>query len=84
MLEPLLLFYFKIGPRMTLQLVKIEEGFCSGAVLYHEFSKFSLLHERESVFTGGLCVTIQGTSLTVPTVVYNEQWDLSIKDTLGP
>lgn len=27
----------EIGPRMTLQLVKIEEGVCQGEVMYHEF-----------------------------------------------
>lgn len=27
----------EIGPRMMLQLVKIEEGVCAGEVLYHEF-----------------------------------------------
>jgi ribosome biogenesis protein SSF1/2 len=27
----------EIGPRMALQLVKIEEGVCSGEVLFHEF-----------------------------------------------
>lgn len=27
----------EIGPRMTLQLVKIEEGLCTGQVLYHRF-----------------------------------------------
>ena len=30
----------QLGPRMTLQLVKIEEGFCDGEVLHHEFSKW--------------------------------------------
>ncbi|KAI5082246.1 hypothetical protein GOP47_0001989 [Adiantum capillus-veneris] len=29
----------EIGPRMTLQLVKVEEGLCSGAVLFHEYIK---------------------------------------------
>lgn len=27
----------EIGPRMTLQLVKVQEGLCDGDVLYHEF-----------------------------------------------
>jgi len=27
----------EIGPRMTLQLVKVEEGLCSGAIIFHEF-----------------------------------------------
>ncbi|KAH7287265.1 hypothetical protein KP509_32G047900 [Ceratopteris richardii] len=29
----------EIGPRMTMQLVKVEEGLCSGAVLFHEYIK---------------------------------------------
>ncbi|KAG0584154.1 hypothetical protein M758_3G188900 [Ceratodon purpureus] len=29
----------EIGPRMTLQLVKVEEGLCDGAVMFHEFVK---------------------------------------------
>lgn len=29
----------ELGPRMSLQLVKIEEGLCSGEVLFHEFVK---------------------------------------------
>jgi ribosome biogenesis protein SSF1/2 len=36
----------EIGPRITMQLIKIEEGFCQGIVLYHHFSKnplFSIL-----------------------------------------
>lgn len=27
----------EIGPRMTLELVKIEEGLCEGAVIHHSF-----------------------------------------------
>lgn len=27
----------EIGPRMNLQLIKIEEGLCDGAVLFHEY-----------------------------------------------
>lgn len=27
----------EIGPRMTLQLVRIEEGLCSGGVIFSEF-----------------------------------------------
>ena len=27
----------EIGPRMTLQLVKVEEGLCSGAVIFSEY-----------------------------------------------
>eukprot|EP00250_Pteridium_aquilinum_P028195 c36743_g1_i1 orf=587-1993(-) len=29
----------EIGPRMTMQLVKVEEGLCSGAILFHEYVK---------------------------------------------
>ncbi|XP_072975119.1 peter Pan-like protein isoform X1 [Typha angustifolia] len=29
----------EIGPRMTLRLVKVEEGLCSGAVIFTEFGK---------------------------------------------
>jgi ribosome biogenesis protein SSF1/2 len=29
----------EIGPRMELQLVKIQSGLCDGEVLFHEFSK---------------------------------------------
>lgn len=29
----------EIGPRMTLQLVKVEEGLCSGGIIFHEFVK---------------------------------------------
>ena len=31
----------EIGPRMTLQLIKIDEGVCSGEILYHEYVKKS-------------------------------------------
>eukprot|EP00850_Spirogloea_muscicola_P014756 SM000108S14200 [mRNA] locus=s108:158423:161406:- [translate_table: standard] len=27
----------EVGPRMTLQLLKVEEGLCNGAVMFHEF-----------------------------------------------
>lgn len=29
----------EIGPRMTLQLVKVEEGICSGDIIFHEYVK---------------------------------------------
>jgi ribosome biogenesis protein SSF1/2 len=29
----------EIGPRMRLSLVKIEEGFCCGEILYHKHVK---------------------------------------------
>ena len=27
----------ELGPRLTLQLVKVEEGICDGEVMFHEF-----------------------------------------------
>ncbi|KAL5018280.1 hypothetical protein ScPMuIL_004002 [Solemya velum] len=38
----------ELGPRLTLQLVKIEEGLCNGEVLFHEFIQKSA-HEMESI-----------------------------------
>ena len=32
-------FCFKLGPRLCLQLIKIEEGLCSGEVLFHELGE---------------------------------------------
>ncbi|KAF2315018.1 hypothetical protein GH714_037578 [Hevea brasiliensis] len=32
----------EIGPRMTLQLIKVEEGLCSGSVIYSEYGMFIL------------------------------------------
>ena len=29
----------EIGPRMELQLVKVQSGLCDGEILFHEFSK---------------------------------------------
>lgn len=29
----------EVGPRMTLQLIKVEEGLCSGGVIFSEFGK---------------------------------------------
>lgn len=29
----------EVGPRMTLQLVKVEEGLCSGSVIFNQFGK---------------------------------------------
>lgn len=29
----------EVGPRMTMQLVKVEEGLCSGAIIFHEYIK---------------------------------------------
>lgn len=31
----------ELGPRMELQLVKIQSGLCDGEVLFHEFSKYA-------------------------------------------
>lgn len=33
----------EIGPRMTLQLVRIEEGLCSGGIIFSEFGKTSAI-----------------------------------------
>lgn len=33
----------EIGPRMTLQLMKIEEGLCAGGVIFNEHGNTSLL-----------------------------------------
>jgi len=37
----------EIGPRLKLQLIKIEEGLCSGAVLHHKFVKKSATEIEE-------------------------------------
>lgn len=29
----------EIGPRMTMQLVKVEEGLCSGGIIFSEYGK---------------------------------------------
>ena len=34
----------ELGPRMELKLVKIQGGMCDGEVLYHDFSKYSVLN----------------------------------------
>jgi ribosome biogenesis protein SSF1/2 len=33
----------EIGPRMTLELIKIEEGLCSGGVIFSAYGIFSLM-----------------------------------------
>ncbi|KAI8082129.1 Brix domain-containing protein [Thamnidium elegans] len=33
----------ELGPRMTLELTKVENGMCGGEVLYHRYSKYILL-----------------------------------------
>lgn len=38
----------EIGPRMTMQLVKVEEGLCSGAIMFHEYGKLSERLQRVS------------------------------------
>lgn len=38
----------EIGPRMTLQLVKIEEGLCSGAIIFNEYASDVKKNEEES------------------------------------
>jgi len=37
----------EIGPRLRLQLIKIEEGLCSGSVPYHKFVKKSATEVEE-------------------------------------
>jgi ribosome biogenesis protein SSF1/2 len=37
---------YEIGPRITMQLMKIEEGFLNGPVFYHKFNKLSKEEER--------------------------------------
>lgn len=34
----------EIGPRMTMQLVKVEEGLCSGGIIFDESGKCSSYH----------------------------------------
>lgn len=46
----------QLGPRLTLQLVKIEAGLCEGEVLHHEYGE-----------TTPLCLSVQ--SRRVPTAV---------------
>lgn len=36
-----------MGPRLVIQLIKIEDGLCSGEVLYHEFSKYEHLFSQK-------------------------------------
>lgn len=35
----------EIGPRMTLRLVKIEEGLCSGGVIFSQYGMFAKLNK---------------------------------------
>ncbi|CAA6654302.1 unnamed protein product [Spirodela intermedia] len=37
----------EIGPRMTLQLIKVEEGLCSGSVIFNEYEKESTEGDQE-------------------------------------
>ncbi|KAK2990634.1 hypothetical protein RJ640_019914 [Escallonia rubra] len=37
----------EIGPRMTLQLIKIEEGLCSGGVIFNEYGMAILQNQAE-------------------------------------
>ena len=45
----------EIGPRMTMRLVKVESGLCSGDVLYPQSGKFHVLpswfHESPNVYS---------------------------------
>jgi hypothetical protein len=36
--------FSQLGPQMSLQLIKIEEGMCTGEVLFHEFGNYFPLH----------------------------------------
>ena len=36
--------WLQLGPRLSLQLVKIEEGMCSGEVLFHEYGENLHVH----------------------------------------
>ena len=36
-------YLIQLGPRLTLQLVKVEAGLCEGEVLHHAFSEYSRL-----------------------------------------
>lgn len=40
----------EIGPRMTMQLVKVEEGLCSGEIMFDESGKCSSYHPTLSIF----------------------------------
>lgn len=42
----------EVGPRMSLQLVKVEEGLCSGPVMFHEYGKIFLSRELLSCRKG--------------------------------
>lgn len=35
-----------MGPRLTLELVKIEEGVCDGEVLFHKYGKYLLYRHK--------------------------------------
>ncbi|KAH7676613.1 ribosome biogenesis protein SSF1/2 protein [Dioscorea alata] len=37
----------EIGPRMTLRLVKVEEGLCSGSVIFSEYGKEAITEEAQ-------------------------------------
>ncbi|ORX48136.1 Brix-domain-containing protein [Piromyces finnis] len=37
----------EIGPRMTLQLTKIQNGFCDGSIIYHRFIKKTKEEEKQ-------------------------------------
>ena len=54
----------QLGPRMTLQLVKIEEGFCEGEVLHHAFSEWSCDSHVTSAPSNNL--SPKGTVASVP------------------
>jgi ribosome biogenesis protein SSF1/2 len=37
----------ELGPRLTLELVKVEEGMCDGKILYHRYVKKSKKEEKD-------------------------------------
>lgn len=32
----------EVGPRLKLQLIKVEEGLCTGTVMYHKFGEINV------------------------------------------
>lgn len=45
----------EIGPRLTLRLVKVEEGLCSGNVIFDEFGKILHLCAYNIL---GVCISV--------------------------
>lgn len=54
----------EIGPRIEMQLVKVEEGLCSGKVMFHEFGKYAAVRfGRSAVYFGRPAVRFGPSSL---------------------